>query len=1091
MKRLFIMLSLMASLWGVNAQERLTREGSFPLRREEIQAIELNPERIRTIQRAAELGIPRRIQYPDGRIVAIRRIGFNGKPEYLTTSNLNAAWTISTNRVWKNGGAGLDLTGEGLVVGIWDAGVFRSSHREFGERGRLMNTEAEVLSHPTHVSGTIGARGIDGDARGMASMVILEAYDWENDLQEMDAAAAEGLLLSNHSYGYIVGFDYNSEEQRWEWWGDTQISQKEDYLFGYYHQEARAFDQVAYDHPGYLIVKSAGNDRGEGPEPGSEHYVWEDGEWISSNAVRQIDGGEDGFGTMGPISTAKNILVVGAVEDLPAGFIDPSGVDITGYSALGPTDDGRVKPDVVTNGSALYSTNSTSDSAYRFMSGTSMSAPGATGSMALLQEYHFKRVGHYLNAASLKGVVLHTADDAGNPGPDYTYGWGVVNTGKAAEVIGDSTRQRIFENLLADQDQVRISFFCDGSEPVKVTLCWTDPSGEVPAPSLNPTDRILVNDLDLRVIRNLDGQKYRPFVLDPVQPSKPASAGDNILDNVEQVVLSAPVKGFYEVVVSHKGVLREGNQSFSLIISGLSDDFYASGVYHLTGNNGEFYLTSASEYQPGMNAGWLITPENKLPVSLSFNFFETEENRDVIRIYDGQDGNAPLLAEFSGNLPDTDTLVTATGGTMWVHFTSDEQNQGGGFSAAYCTIPPEGKFDLEGEPYPCYGSEQTYLLTGEEGTLFRWTPPEGWEVLEKGEIFAKLLTGNGSGSLEVTPFNRCGESGKTDMALEPLFLAPDLSSFSGDTVFCSGEPGTLRVDSLPGATYLWQLPLNWQGSSDSHEINFISSLNQGEVLVSALNSCKQGDTLIIPTLVKSYPRESEIHSVSDKICQNSFNQFYLFAEKGVEYQWSVNPDWVISGDAKGDSVEVMVGKDPGSVYVTATNECGQSNSDRFFILTGQPAVPLLMESASIYNDLREIEVQNATSFTLIQWYLNGVLIDSPLANGPRYVAYVPGIYSVGVTNRDGCRRLQEPGEGISISGEDNLYSVHAGVGGGLVIYNSTEDPATVNVYNLQGQLQMIQEVDPGYNEVPTTLQGVQLVSVMGRGNLQVFRIFIR
>ncbi len=93
------------------------------------------------------------------------------------------------------------------------------------------------------MSGTIGARGIDGDARGMANEVIIEAYDWDNDLEEMDAAAADGLLLSNHSYGYIVGFDYNSEERRWQWWGDTEISQEEDYLFGYYHPEARAFDQ--------------------------------------------------------------------------------------------------------------------------------------------------------------------------------------------------------------------------------------------------------------------------------------------------------------------------------------------------------------------------------------------------------------------------------------------------------------------------------------------------------------------------------------------------------------------------------------------------------------------------------------------------------------------------------------------------------------------------------------------------------------------------------------------------------------------------------------------------------------------------------
>ncbi len=171
--------------------------------------------------------------------------------------------------------------------------------------------------------------------------------------------------------------------------------------------------------PDFLIVKSAGNDRGEGPAPGSEHYVWDDGEWVSSTRVRQIDGGEDGYGSIGPISTAKNILVVGAVRDLPDGYTDPEEVEITSYSVFGPTDDGRIKPDIVTNGEALYSSYTGSDSAYRRLSGTSMSAPGATGSMALLQEHHYKVYGSYLNAASMKGLVLHTADDAGNPGPDY------------------------------------------------------------------------------------------------------------------------------------------------------------------------------------------------------------------------------------------------------------------------------------------------------------------------------------------------------------------------------------------------------------------------------------------------------------------------------------------------------------------------------------------------------------------------------------------------------------------------------------------------------------------------------------------------
>ncbi len=74
-----------------------------------------------------------------------------------------------------------------------------------------------------------------------------------------------------------------------------------------------------------------------------------------------------------------------------------------------------------------------------------------------------------------------------------------------------------------------------------------------------------------------------------------------------------------------------------------------------------------------------------------------------------------------------------------------------------------------------------------------------------------------------------------------------------------------------------------------------------------------------------------------------------------------------------------------------------------------------METGSIYDNLRELEVQNATSYTHIQWYLNGHIIDSPLATGRSYVAYVPGLYTVGVSSREGCTLIQDSDDGIYTS----------------------------------------------------------------------------
>ncbi|MCP4309970.1 MAG: S8 family serine peptidase [Bacteroidetes bacterium] len=1091
MKRRFTIIIFLALALGVSAQEQLIREESFVSRMESVSTLPPNPEERRAVQVANGLGIPTRLLYPDGRIVAVRRINSNGKPEYLTTLNKNAAGTVSTSKVWLNGGAGLNLSGEGLVVGVWDGGVARSTHQEFGSRARIMNPAAEEVGHATHVSGTIAASGVDSDARGMAGKVVLEAYDWDNDLQEMRQAAADGLLLSNHSYGFIVGFDFDDDEDRWQWWGDTDVSEEEDYNFGYYHGEAKFYDEIAYSHQNYLIVKSAGNDRGEGPSPGAEHFVWVDGEWESSTAVRQRDGGDDGYGCLGPVSTAKNIMVVGSVRDLPNGYGGPESVKIAGYSAFGPTDDGRIKPDVVGNGESLWSSYSGGDDKYRNTSGTSMSAPNVTGSMLLLQEHHQTVYGSYMKSASLKGLVLHTADDAGNIGPDYIFGWGLMNTESAAAVISNTDYQQIQEHTLDDQEEVRLRLFCDGSEPLRVTLSWTDLAGQVPSESLNPTNRILVNDLDMRVTREVDGLEYRPFVLDPVQPSLQATTGDNILDNVEQVFQYTPEKGFYEIVVRHKGTIKQGRQNFSLIISGLSSEFFASGTDQLTDNNGAFFLTSSGEYLPGMDAGWLITPENGQPVSLSFSHFDTEADHDILTVYDGGGAAAPVLAQFSGVLLNSDTLVQGTGDSLFVSFHSDDQNQGEGFTASYCTTPPEGEFLVEGESFPCTASTEIYVVSGQDGTLYNWLVPADWELLESGRNYAEVGTGTVSGSLQVEPYNRCGESAGAGIIVQSLQSAPHPEGFTGDTVLCVGEPGVLSVDSLAGATYEWMLPVNWQGSSESNEISFIPSPDQGEVRVSARNSCAYGDTLAIPILLKTVPGDTPLFSVYDKICKSSVGLFYLVPEEGAEYQWSVEGDWTIAGEDQADTVEVLVGMSSNYLFVDAVNECGSKITSRFFLASDQPDQPLLIETGSVYDYLRELKVQNATDYSLIQWYLNSSLINSPMATGPTYVAYIPGTYSVGVTNRDGCTLLQEWQDGIEISGPDALYAVFAGSDGALIVHNTAETDATLNVYDYQGRLLMIIDIEPGYNEVPTSLTGVCLVSVRGEGKLYVTRLFLR
>jgi hypothetical protein len=1089
MKRLVLLAGLSGIFGGMMAQESLTGEGSVERRRLINMTLLPDSARIRAARFARFANLPLRSIYPGGRVVEIRRLNPNGMPEYLTTYNLNAARTLSTDKVWEGGGEGYALSGKGIVVGFWDGGVLRSTHVEFGDRAKIIDGFADIIGHATHVAGTVGAAGINPRARGMAGETVLEAYEWNNDLDEMEVAAEAGLLLSNHSYGYITGWDYNSEEERWEWYGDINVSDEEDYLFGFYHQETREYDLVAYRNPGYLIVKSAGNDRGEGPSPGTEHYVFENGEWVASTAVRQKDGGDDGFDSMGPTSTAKNILVVGSIADLPDGYTGREQVEISSFSAFGPTDDGRIKPDIMGNGEVVFSTWSNSDTDYRNSSGTSMSAPNVTGSLATLQELQFSLEGAYLSSAELKGLILHTADDAGNPGPDYSSGWGVMNTLAAADLIAGRDFDHVRQVLLQENHQFSAHYYSDGTGPVKATICWTDPPGTPPEPALDPVKRILVNDLDLRLVRELDGHEFRPFVLDPLHPGNQATTGDNRLDNVEQVLLKAPEAGFYRVVVSHKGSLYNGVQDFGLILSGLTEEYYASGITELTANNGEFILTSTGRYLPDMDPGWRIIPENGLPVRLYFDYFSTEQGKDLLYIYDGEDSTGPLLGTLDGT-PDLGTAeFLSTSGALYVRFVSDAQVQDTGFRAIYCTVPPEEPPLIQGEIFPCTGSSELYLATGVTGADFVWEPPSGWPVNEQGDRGIRLSIGTDTDSLGVYAINRCGPGQVSWLVLDPLDAVPFIGEYVGDTVPCANMPTFAEVEEIPGALYEWQLPDDWLGSSTESRLDYIPGTESGTIRVSVSNACGPGDTLWIPVSVQHKPGEVEILTSRDKPCVMSEQQFYVNAGPGYSYNWEAGEGWSFIGEPVGDTVLVLIGDEAKLLTVDASNKCGSRESSRFFLTSPRPEDPEIHVEKSTIEGYKLITVSNASLFTGYQWYRNDSIINSTRAKEPGYIAYLPGTYTVAVTNSAGCVNRQEPGAGTRISQQNQVYTAYQGPAGKIVVLNATNFSATANIYHFSGKLIRIATIHPGYNEINLGREGAYIISITGPQNRQTTRLF--
>lgn len=560
----------------------------------------------------------------------------NNRPFYFTTHNVGAALTQKTYRLYPNGGRGLNFTGNGYnKVAIWDGGKVRLTHQEFQGRATQNDGATSLSDHATHVAGTIMGGGISANAKGMAYQATLKAYDWNDDITEMTTEAQNGLELSNHSYGYLTGWYYGDmgNGTNWYWLGEPLISTTEDYAFGYYSSYSQSIDQVAYNYQNYLIVKAAGNDRGEGPSPGTFHYYWNSttSQWVSSTATRNKDGNANGYDCLENYSVAKNVLTVGAVQQVNF-YQSPSDVTMSTFSCWGPTDDGRIKPDIVAKGVSVYSSVATADNAYATYNGTSMATPTVTGSLVLLQQYYKSLFTNPMKSATLKALVIHTADECGsNPGPDYSYGWGLLNVDKAALVIYKRTLNSnvIQEKTLIQSQQYQFTVTANGYEPLKVTLCWVDPAA-TPLPInslvLNNRTKRLVNDLDLEVSYN--STKYYPWKLDPDNPTNPATnTSKNGVDNVEVIEISNPVPGAtYTITVKHVGTLQGGSQNYSLIVTGMvfPNKIFVDGI-----NSDWFGTLPANIHGTTYSSGQFIYKGKDNDERTDYNSTQASSNNDI------------------------------------------------------------------------------------------------------------------------------------------------------------------------------------------------------------------------------------------------------------------------------------------------------------------------------------------------------------------------------------------------------------------------------------------------------------------------------
>jgi hypothetical protein len=241
-----------------------------------------------------------------------------------------------------------------------------------------------------------------------------------------------------------------------------------------------------------------------------------------------------------------------------------SNYQLADYSAKGPAGGGRIKPEIVASGSGIIST--VPDNNYGPNSGTSMSSPAVTGGLALLyQRYRQLHNGSNPRSSLMKAIVCNTAKDLGNPGPDYSYGFGYMNLLRAVKII-DNTNY-VVDSIKDQLQKTHTITVPAGTTQLKIMLCWTDP----PASLLS--SKTLINDLDLQVI-DPNSSIILPYILDtlPVNVTKNAFRGEDHINNIEQVVINNPVPGTYTIKIVGNLVAQGPSQEYAVVYDKLQDD---------------------------------------------------------------------------------------------------------------------------------------------------------------------------------------------------------------------------------------------------------------------------------------------------------------------------------------------------------------------------------------------------------------------------------------------------------------------------------------------------------------------------------------
>jgi PKD repeat protein len=384
---------------------------------------------------------------------------------------------------------GRKYTGDGVNVLVRDDGRV-GPHIDYKGRLNDLAVGDGGLDHADGVAGVMGGAGnLNPRYRATAPGSFIYVINYANHFQDttLGLHQFQDVKITNSSYSDGCNDGYTTATE--------------------------TVDQQIYENPTLMHVFSAGNSNGA------------DCGYGAGNQWGNITGGH---------KQAKNSIATGNLN---------SDGSLVGSSSRGPAHDGRIKPDICANGQDYVAAYP--DNTYQGFGGTSGAAPGIAGTMATLYQA-FRELNNGIDpeSALIKACILNTANDLGNKGPDFRYGWGHVNARRAVEVLENETwLNDEIDQAGANSHDIILP---DNVLELRVMLYWSDPAASV------MTNKALVNNLDLQVVSPTTGAKL-PLILDPTPDPASLDAvavpGVDDLNNVEQVYLENPEAGTYTVEV--------------------------------------------------------------------------------------------------------------------------------------------------------------------------------------------------------------------------------------------------------------------------------------------------------------------------------------------------------------------------------------------------------------------------------------------------------------------------------------------------------------------------------------------------------------